>query len=117
MSATQICIIAAAIFGLNVCAAFLALPSFAAEDGLAYFSTRTLRSGFSEPGFETSLTEPCSFVRHECFEAQLRSGVTRFRVSDDLAGIVECGQSLPDQFVNTKLFGACYLDSPIYRQT
>src|SRR5438477_564506 len=58
---------------------------------------RNLRCGLSEPGFEASLAEPCGIVRQECSEAHLRPGVKRLWISDDLASIFECGQSLPDQ--------------------
>src|SRR5205823_3822660 len=43
--------------------------------------------------------------------------VKRFWVGDDLARIFDCGQSLPDQFVDAKLFRASYFDSAIYRRT
>jgi hypothetical protein len=46
--------------------------SFMDVNKLTYLSTRTLRCGLSEPGFEASLAEPCGFFRHECSEAQLR---------------------------------------------
>src|SRR4051812_33813063 len=83
------------------------------------FRTRNLCCGFTElePGFEASLAEPCGIVRQECSEAQFRAGVSRFGVTDDLAGIFECGQSFPHQFVYAKLFGTSYFDSAICRRT
>src|SRR5262249_47454760 len=76
-----------------------------------------LRCGFSEPGFEASLAEPCGILRHERSEAQLRPRVTRFRVRDDFAWILELGQLLLHQFVKSKRFRACYFDRAIYRRT
>src|SRR5262245_54812812 len=45
---------------------------FCGRHKLTYLSTRTLRCGLSEPGFEASRAEPSGFFRHECSEAQLR---------------------------------------------
>src|SRR5437588_2308325 len=45
---------------------------FCGRPKLTYLSTRNLRCGLSEPGFEASLAEPGGFVRHECSEGHLR---------------------------------------------
>src|SRR5207247_381014 len=82
-----------------------------------YLSIRNFRCGLSEPGFEASVAEPGGIVRHQCSKGHLRTGVTRFRVSDNLARIFQYGQSLPDQFVHAKLFRACDFDNAIYRRT
>src|SRR5262249_38856023 len=47
----------------------------------------------------------------------LRPGITRFRVSDDLARIFECGQSLLNQLIQAKLFRASDFDGAVYRRT
>src|SRR5262249_32028561 len=60
------------------------------------FGTRNLCCGLSEPGFETGLAELCVIARNQSFLADSRSRVTRLRVSDDLAGIIDGGQSPPD---------------------
>src|SRR6266851_9237930 len=58
--------------------------------------TRNLCCGLSQPGFETGLTESCVIARNQCSFAEFRSRVKRFWVSDDFAGIFQCGQAPPN---------------------
>src|SRR5215467_2796995 len=53
--------------------------------------TRNLCCGLSEPVFETRLAESCVIVRNQCSLADFRPRVKRFWVSDDFAGVFECG--------------------------
>ena len=79
--------------------------------------TRNLCCGLSEPGFETGLAESGVIARNQCFLADFRSRVKRVWVSDDFAGIFECGQAPPDEFIQAKLFRASNFDDAIYRLT
>src|SRR5712692_6981642 len=58
--------------------------------------TRNLCCELSQPGFETGLAESCVIARNQCSLADFRPRVTRIWVSDDFAGIFECGQAPPD---------------------
>jgi len=52
---------------------------------------RRFRRGLSEPGFEACLAEPSVITRKERSLAYLNGVVTRVRVSDNHARILECG--------------------------
>ena len=83
---------------LIVALAFLATGALVAHEPKV---TQVLSKDLTDiPGKEglmlTVEYPPGGFVRHECSEAHLRPRVKRFWVSDDLARIFECGQSLPD---------------------
>src|SRR5216684_5808893 len=58
--------------------------------------TRNLCCGLSQPGLETGLAESCVIARNQCSFAEFRSRVKRFWVSDDFAGIFQCGQAPPN---------------------
>src|SRR5512135_2848167 len=63
---------------------------------------RFLCSRLTQPGFETGLAKSCLIARKQCVLANSRSAVARVWVSDDFAGIFECGQASPDQFIQAE---------------
>jgi len=67
-------------------------------------ASRRFRCGLSEPGFETRLAEPRAVVGNERLFAHLDTVVVRLRVCDNFAGILACGQGLPGEFIEVKLF-------------
>jgi len=69
---------------------------------------RRFRRGLSEPGFETRLAEPSAILGNERLLAHLDTVVARLRVCDNLARILVCGQTFPDEFIETKLFRPSY---------
>src|SRR5882757_6902954 len=73
------------------------------------------RRRLSEPGVETRLAESCVIAGNECPLTQLHAVVTRVRVSDNLARIIACGQTSPDEFIETKLFWPAYFNGAIHR--
>src|SRR5258708_16499761 len=75
---------------------------------------RRFRRGLSEPGVETRRAESCVIAGNECPLTQLHSVVTCVRVSDNLARIVACCQTSPDEFIETKLFWPAYFNGAIH---
>ena len=63
------------------------------------------------------LAESRAIARKECSLTDLRSTVTRVWVSDDFAGILQCGQAPPDKFIHAKLFWPRYFNHAVYRLT
>src|SRR5689334_8063011 len=71
---------------------------------------RRFRRGLSEPGFETRPAELSSIVGNERLLAYLDTVVARLRVCDNFARILVCGQTFPDEFIETKLFRPPYFN-------
>ena len=78
------------------------------------FRTLDLTCGLTEPGFETRLAESRVVAGNECALAHLHAVVARVRVSDNLARILACGQTPPDEFIETKLFRPPYFNGAIH---
>src|SRR5216683_5423689 len=78
--------------------------------------TRNLCCGLSEPGFETRLAESCVTARNQCSLADFRPRVKCVWVSDNFAGIFECGQAPPYEFIQATLFRAPNFDDAVYRR-
>src|SRR5260370_20133 len=74
------------------------------------------KCGMFEPVRETRLAEPRVIARNECALAKLHAVVARVRVSDNLARILVCGQALPDEFIETKLFRPPYFNGAVHRR-
>jgi hypothetical protein len=70
----------------------------------SYADYATFPRGLSELGFETGLAESRAIAGKEGPLANLYAVVTRLRVCDNLARILVCGQVLPGEFIETKLF-------------
>ena len=69
-----------------------------------------------EPSFEASLAEPRVIAGHECSLLHLDAVVAGVRIGDNLARILACGQILPDEVAETKLFGSPYFNGAIHRR-
>ena len=67
---------------------------------------RHLISGLAKPRFETRRSESRVTAGNEGGFAHLNAVVARLRVGNNLARILACGKSSPDQFIQTKLFRA-----------
>lgn len=72
------------------------------------------KCGMFEPVRETCLAEPRVIGRNECAFANLYAVIARVWVSDNLARIIPCGKSLPDEFIETKLFRPPYFNGAIH---
>src|SRR6266852_6622723 len=72
--------------------------------------------GLSKPGLETRLAESCVIARNQCSLADSCPRVKRFGISDHFAGIFECCQAPPDQFIQAKLFWAPNFDDAVHRR-
>jgi len=79
--------------------------------------TRNLCCGLSEPDFESRLAESCVLARNQCSLADFRSRIKSIWISNDFAGIFECGQASPHEFIQAKLFRASNFDDAVYRLT
>src|SRR6266478_8161907 len=77
---------------------------------------RSFRRGLSDPGYETRLAESRAIAGNECLLAHFDSVVARLRVCDNLARILFCGQVLPGEFIETKLFRSPYFNGAIHRR-
>src|SRR5712692_5064244 len=75
---------------------------------------RRFRRGLSEPGFETGLAELRVIARKECPLANVHAVVARLRVCNNLARILVCGQVLPAEFIEVKLFWPSYFNDAIH---
>src|ERR1041385_2143765 len=69
-----------------------------------------------QPRFKTCWAELCVIARNECSLADFRARIKRIWVSNDFAGIFECGQTPPNQVINAKLFRSPYFHDAIYRR-
>src|SRR5262245_48051865 len=78
---------------------------------------RDLPCRAAEPVLETRLPESRVLARHEGALGQQRAGVTRIRVSANLARIVACAQVPSDELVETELLGSRHLKCAIQRRS
>lgn len=67
-----------------------------------------------EPVLEARLAESRVIAGNKCALAQLGAVVARVRVSDNFARIVTCADALPDEIVETELFGPRYFNRAIH---
>ncbi len=70
----------------------------------------------AEPVFEARLAKLGVIAGHECALAQLCTEVSRVWVCDHLARIVAFAESLPDEFVETKLFWPRHFNGAVQRR-
>src|SRR4030095_3286878 len=63
---------------------------------------RKLTCRTAKPGFEACLAKLGRIARHDTALAQLGAEVACLWICKDLARIVKCAESLPDEFVETK---------------
>src|SRR5215510_12243307 len=90
-------------------------PFRAAETGVDACPAFLPRHG-AEPGLETRLAESCVSAWNQCSLTDFCPRVKRFWVRDDFAGIFECGQSPPYQFIHAELFRAPNFHDAVYRR-
>src|SRR5215469_10489529 len=77
--------------------------------------TRWLRRGALKPVCKMRFAKPGVFVWDESTLADLRAGIERVRVDDDLSRIIERGQPQPDKFIHSELFRASNFDDTVDR--
>ena len=66
--------------------------------------TRVLFCGLCEPGFEPRLTQSRVIAGKESAFAQLHAVAASVWVCDNFSRILVCGETLSDEFIETKLF-------------
>src|SRR5690242_2614704 len=77
--------------------------------------TRALSLGPLNPGFETRFAKSGAFAGDQRSLTELRAGISRTRIGDDLTRIIELCQAPADEFIQSKLFRPPDFDGALYR--